>query len=248
MFQEADLVKAGEKDNKRGEANPEDVDKSKTSPITEPKVNKAVETKNAAAKPVKKTATPAKNFKNFKNAADEASEAAIDSEEDAVVNPLEPEVQSAVKTCKQEEKNEMNPASADKLDTRSAKTAEIEPAKPGEAKVERAPMETTESNEIKRTTLQTEAELEKEEPVPDNRARGDTTKNAPANAAQSQRGSSQETDEVWQLFSRKIDEVSKGSFSCFLSSFSSTGVCSDYISSFYLRHCFITEKNHRCLH
>ena len=39
------MVKAGEKDNKRGEANPEDVDKSKTSPITEPKVNRAVETK-----------------------------------------------------------------------------------------------------------------------------------------------------------------------------------------------------------
>ena len=246
MFQEADLVKAGDKDNKRGEANPEDVDKSKTSPVTEPKVNKAVETKNAAAKPVKKTATPAKNVKNFKNAADEAFEAAIDSEEDTVVNPLEPEVQSAAKTCKQEGKNEIKPAAANKPDTRSVKTAEIEPAKPGEAKVERAPMETTESNEIKRTPLQTEAELVKEEPVPDNRARGDTTK--PANAAQSQRGSSQETDEVWQLFSRKIEEVSIGSFSCFLSSFSSTGVCSDYISSFYLRHCFITEKNHRCLH
>ena len=40
------------------------------------------------------------------------------------------------------------------------------------------------------------------------------------------------------LNSIRISLVSSGWNSCFLSQFSSTGVCSDYTSSFYIHHCF----------
>ena len=42
-----------------------------------------------------------------------------------------------------------------------------------------------------------------------------------------------------------IPVVSIGQNSCFLSYFSSTGLCSDYTTSFYLHHCFVTMEREK---